>query len=110
MAVLVRYDSGDEKYAKYDCRTRREFNARFGQPSPVAELVPGGERIEAIFWRLNQLRTAGMSDMDPLHPGVICDWCRLTGRVLRPHEAEIILDMDQAYRVACRREMSTGGG
>lgn len=104
MAVLVRYDTPDETG-----ESRREKNERFrmGHLNPPAEpVVEGGERIEAVFWRLSRFRSQGMGGPEPLQPLAVHGWRAVTGRYLSLQEIEIIFDLDAAYLTAYRREMA----
>jgi hypothetical protein len=99
VALQVKYDTPDEHG-----ETRRQRNARFGQESPQPEEVEGGEHLLDAFWALDRLRTYGFSGPDPLQPGVIRDWCALTGEVLDRAEIQMLLDMDTAFLNAWYRE------
>lgn len=74
------------------------------EKTPEAPAAYGGERIESIFYALSQFRTQGFSAPDPLQPGMIRDWCVLTGRRISADELRVIFAMDAAFLASCRRE------
>jgi hypothetical protein len=57
------------------------------------------------FFKLSALRTQGMNGPDPLQPGTLIDWCRLTRNDLEDWELELLMEMDTAY-LRKIREMS----
>ena len=92
--------------------TRRQRNERFDRPdlNPTAEPVPGGERLESIFWQLSRFRGSGFNGPEPLQPGTVRDWCLLTGRPLSPQDIGVLFAMDAAYLDAARAETSDQDG
>ena len=91
--------------------TRRQRNERFDRSdlNPSAEDVPGGERLEDIFWQLSRFRGSGLNGPEPLQPGTVRDWCQLTGRPLSRQEIGVLFAMDGAYLGAAQREAEEAG-
>ena len=91
--------------------TRRQRNERFDRAdlNPPAEAVPGGERLEDIFWQLSRFRGSGFNGPEPLQPGTVRDWCLLTGRPLSRQEIGVLFAMDGAYLDAAQREAEEAG-
>lgn len=90
----------------FDGETRRERNTRFGQPTPEAEPVVGGDYILSCFWEVSRYRDLSENGQQPLKPIDVLNWEQFTGNVLNRYERQIILDIDQAYLAALADERS----
>lgn len=96
MHLHVRYETPDDRK-----ETRRQRNARFGQPSPVVVVPPAGAHVWEWFWALSNRRKSGP---EALSFGEIGEWQRVTGTQIRPPEVEMLIQMDNAYLSAVRDE------
>lgn len=83
--------------------TRRERNARFGQPSPTLAVPHLGQHVWDWFWVLSNRRRSGP---EALSFAEIGEWQRLTGTAALPEEVEMLMQMDDAYLAEVRREQA----
>lgn len=81
--------------------TRRQRNARFGQPSPENDIPDAVEHVWEWFWDLSARRKSGPEALTYAEVG---EWQRLTGTAIRPEEVEMLMKMDDAFLAECREE------
>lgn len=88
--------------------TRREYNARFSQPTgPEAEIPPTGNHIWEWFWLLNNRRQYSQNGPQALTFSEIDAWRRLTGTLVTAEEIRILIAMDAAYISETADEMES---
>ncbi len=75
------------------------------RPSPEIELSDAGLDYFNSFFKLCAFRTQGMNGPDPLQPGSIMDWCKMTRNEYEDWELELLMDMDIAYLRKMRHMM-----
>ncbi|KWV17132.1 phage tail assembly chaperone [Xanthomonas translucens] len=98
MYLTVRYDMADEQG-----ETRRQRNARFGEPSPVVEVPEEAAHVWAWFWLLSGRRRSGP---EALNYAEIGEWQRLSQQDVLPAEIDMLVAMDDAYLRAVREDQA----
>lgn len=53
---------------------------------------------------MHRFRPVGPDGPEPFTPGMVADWCDMTGTPLRSPERIILLEMDATFRSAWREE------
>lgn len=104
MKVTVRYDVKRD-YGGKEPETRRQYNARFHQPTgPIAEIPAHGRHLWEWFWELSGQRWYTDGSPLPLGYPAIRAWSKLTDNRLLPVELQAITQMDDAYLRECGEE------
>ena len=87
--------------------TRRQRNEKFAaaagavDPTPQTSLPEQGEHLWHWFWQLSPRRRTGPEAISYEELGA---WQRLLRIPLRPEEAEILMEMDDAFLSEIRKE------
>jgi hypothetical protein len=82
--------------------TLEEYHHRYGvDPEPEPEPPDSVTHIDRWFWELSERRQQGMNGPLPLSFSEIEAWSRVTATPVRPIEARMMVDMDNAYLSAC---------
>jgi hypothetical protein len=92
---VVRYDIRHGDGPKDDQRTRRERYTDMGRPPPEPDVPAEGAWLWVWFW---EVAAARPEQGAPLSWGELAAWQRLTGEIVQPHEARLLMRMDAAYR------------
>ena len=100
----MRYDVPRD-YGGKEKETRREFNARFSQPTgPEAEIPDAAIHVWEWFWSLSSRRGFTDSGLQPLAFTEIDAWARRMRIAINPEEIELITAMDDAMLAASAEE------
>lgn len=101
MRYEVRRDYGGKEK-----ETRREYNARFGQPAgPQVKVPPAGEHVWDWFWKLSGRRQHSESGPLPIGYAEIGAWSQLLDIHTYPDEIETLTKMDEAFMAETSAEM-----
>ena len=93
MTLIVRYD-----FRRSNGETRRDYNARFNQPSPDILIPPEYDHFFAWFWDIsNMIDRNGDGYCRPIAPGDYKAWLELSGEIVEPADYDILRAMDKAY-------------
>jgi hypothetical protein len=75
----------------------KAYLSAYEELNSIGEIPACVEHIWQYFWELHNRRWAGMNGPLPLSFTEISSWIRLTGKIVRKYEIDIILQLDSAY-------------
>ena len=85
--------------------TRREYNARFGQPTGEEIDIPDSvEHVWGWFWQLSSRRSFTDSSLLPLSFTELDAWTRLMRVNITPEDLDMLIAMDDAMLSAHSEE------